>query len=127
MYFDGIVRDHSDGKKVKFLEYEAYEEMAEEKLREIGTAIKARWPVSRIAILHRVGRLEIGESSVIIAISAEHREHAFASCRFAIEQIKKVAPIWKREHWSEGGDHWVNIPEGPSSPETRAPEKDAIY
>ena len=69
VYFDGIVRDHSEGKRVKFLEYEAYESMAEEKLREIGEDIQRRWPVSKVAILHRVGHLEVGESSVIIAVS----------------------------------------------------------
>lgn len=119
VYFDGIVRAHSEGKRVDFLEYEAYETMAEEKLREIGEGIKRRWPVSKVAILHRVGRLEIGESSVIIAVSAEHREHAFAACRFAIEQIKMVIPIWKREYWLEGGDHWVNIPETTSPPQVQ--------
>ncbi|MBI3014007.1 MAG: molybdenum cofactor biosynthesis protein MoaE [Candidatus Tectomicrobia bacterium] len=109
VYFDGIVRDHSEGKKVKFLEYEAYEAMAEEKLRDIGEEIHRRWPVSKVAILHRVGHLEVGESSVIIAVSSPHRDHAFAACRFAIEQIKILVPIWKREHWEEGGRHWVNI------------------
>jgi len=111
VYFDGIVRNHSEGKRVKFLEYEAYEAMAEEKLREIGEEIQRRWPVSKVAILHRVGRLEVGESSVIIAVSSPHRDHAFAACRFAIEQIKILVPIWKREHWEEGGGHWVHVEE----------------
>jgi len=114
VYFDGIVRDHSEGKRVKFLEYEAYESMAEEKLREIGEDIQRRWPVSKVAILHRVGHLEVGESSVIIAVSSPHREHAFTACRFAIEQIKILVPIWKKEFWEEGGDHWVNIEESTS-------------
>ena len=85
--FSGIVRNQTDGRPVKFLEYEAHAPMAEAKMREIGGAIRARWAgVRRVAILHRVGRLEIGEASVLIAVSAAHRGDAFEACRYAMEE-----------------------------------------
>lgn len=104
--FLGVVRDNSQGKRVLYLEYDAYPEMAERVMRQIGAEIKERWGLDRVAILHRVGRLEIGEASVAIAVAAPHRAEAFEACRFAIDRLKEIVPIWKKEAW-EGGEHWV--------------------
>jgi molybdopterin synthase catalytic subunit len=110
--FSGVVRDQTDGRPVKFLEYEAHAAMAESKLREIGAAIRGRWPgVKRVAMLHRIGRLEIGESSVLIAVSAAHRGDAFEACRYAIDTLKRTVPVWKKEHF-EDGDVWVGLQGG---------------
>jgi molybdopterin synthase catalytic subunit/molybdopterin converting factor small subunit len=110
--FSGVVRNQTDGRPVKFLEYEAHAVMAEAKLREIGHAIRARWAgVRRVAILHRVGRLEIGESSVLIAVSAAHRGDAFEACRYAIDTLKRTVPVWKKEHF-EDGEVWVGLQGG---------------
>jgi MoaE-MoaD fusion protein len=110
--FSGVVRNQTDGRPVKFLEYEAHAAMAEVKLREIGAAIRGRWPgVKRVAMLHRVGRLEIGESSVLIAVSAAHRVDAFEACRYAIDTLKRTVPVWKKEHF-EDGEVWVGLQGG---------------
>jgi molybdopterin synthase catalytic subunit len=110
--FSGVVRNETGGRPVKFLEYEAHAAMAEAKLREIGAAIHARWPeVKRVAMLHRIGRLEIGESSVLIAVSAAHRGDAFEACRYAIDTLKRVVPVWKKEHF-EDGEVWVGLQGG---------------
>lgn len=110
--FSGVVRNETGGRRVKFLEYEAHAPMAEAKLREIGAALRRRWPgVKRVAMLHRVGRLEIGESSVVIAVSAAHRGDAFEACRYAIDTLKQTVPIWKKEHF-EDGEVWVGLQGG---------------
>jgi len=110
--FSGVVRNETGGRPVKFLEYEAHAAMAEAKLREIGAAIHGRWPeVKRVAMLHRIGRLEIGESSVLIAVSAAHRGDAFEACRYAIDTLKRVVPVWKKEHF-EDGEVWVGLQGG---------------
>jgi MoaE-MoaD fusion protein len=110
--FSGVVRNQTDGRPVKFLEYEAHAAMAESKLRQIGAAIRSRWPgVQRVAMLHRVGRLEIGESSVLIAVSAAHRGDAFEACRYAIDTLKRTVPVWKKEHF-EDGEVWVGLQGG---------------
>jgi molybdopterin synthase catalytic subunit len=110
--FSGVVRNETGGRPVKFLEYEAHASMAEAKLREIGAAIRARWPgVKRVAMLHRIGRLEIGEASVLIAVSAAHRGDAFAACRYAIDTLKQTVPVWKKEHF-EDGEVWVGLQGG---------------
>ena len=110
--FSGVVRNETGGRSVKFLEYEAHAAMAEAKLREIGAAIRGRWPeVKRVAMLHRIGRLEIGESSVLIAVSAAHRADAFEACRYAIDTLKRVVPVWKKEHF-EDGEVWVGLQGG---------------
>jgi molybdopterin synthase catalytic subunit/molybdopterin converting factor small subunit len=110
--FSGVVRNQTDGRPVKFLEYEAHAAMAEAKLREIGAAIRGRWPgVKRVAMLHRIGRLEIGESSVLIAVSAAHRGDAFEACRYAIDTLKRIVPVWKKEHF-EDGEVWVGLQGG---------------
>ncbi|MBI4236649.1 MAG: MoaD family protein [Chloroflexi bacterium] len=104
--FEGIVRDNNLGRRVLYLEYEAYQEMAEKVLREIGERVCASFGLEEIALGHRVGRLEIGETSLVVAVAAPHREEAFAACREAVEQVKSLAPIWKREVW-EGGAQWL--------------------
>lgn len=104
--FRGVARRYSRGKDVIHLEYEAYPEMAEKVLAEIGNEIKAKWPVSGVAIVHRTGKLEIGQASVAIAVSAPHRGEAFAAAQYAIDRLKQVAPIWKKEVWSDGSQ-WI--------------------
>lgn len=105
--FSGTVRDHAEGRTdVEFLEYEAYDELVVPKLREIVAETRVRWPdVGRIALIHRVGRLDLGESSVIACVSSPHRPEAFVAARFAIDALKASVPIWKRESW-EGGSDW---------------------
>ena len=110
--FSGVVRNETGGRAVKFLEYEAHAPMAEAKMREIGAEVRARWSgVRRIAMLHRIGRLEIGESSVLIAVSASHRGEAFDACRYAIDTLKRTVPVWKKEHF-EDGEVWVGLQGG---------------
>jgi MoaE-MoaD fusion protein len=110
--FSGVVRNETGGRAVKFLEYEAHAPMAEATMREIGAEIRARWSgVKRIAMLHRIGRLEIGESSVLIAVSAAHRGDAFDACRYAIDTLKRTVPVWKKEHF-EDGEVWVGLQGG---------------
>ena len=110
--FSGVVRNQTDGRPVKFLEYEAHAPMAEAKMREIGAAIRARWAGVRcVAMLHRIGRLEIGEASVLIAVSAAHRGDAFDACRYAIDTLKRTVPVWKKEHF-EDGEVWVGLQGG---------------
>ena len=107
--FSGIVRDQTGGRRVKFLEYEAHAPMALAKMREIAAAIRARWPGTlRVALVHRVGRLEIGESSVMIAVSSPHRREAFEACHFAIDTLKETVPVWKKEYF-EDGEVWVGL------------------
>ncbi len=104
--FLGVVRDNARGRRVRHLTYEAYEVMARRECEKIAAAIQARWPVIRVAIVHRTGRLEIGMASVAIAVSAPHRAEAFEAGRFAIDTLKQTVPIWKKEVW-EGGEAWV--------------------
>jgi molybdopterin synthase catalytic subunit/molybdopterin converting factor small subunit len=107
--FSGVVRDRTGGRRVKFLEYEAHASMAEAKMREIATAVRVRWPdVTRIAMIHRIGRLEIGESSVMIGVSSPHRRQAFEACHFAIDTLKETVPVWKKEYF-EDGEVWVGL------------------
>jgi molybdopterin converting factor subunit 1 len=109
--FEGIVRNHSKGKKTLFLEYEAYEPMAVRKMEELGNEIKEKFPIDRVGMIHRTGRLEIGETSVAIVVTSAHRAAAFEACRFAIDRLKQVVPIWKKEYfedgavWAEGEGH----------------------
>lgn len=107
--FAGMVRDHSEGKQVEFLEYEAYEPMALSMLQRVADEVCERWPVRAIAIQHRLGRLEIGDDAVVIAVSCAHRAEAFEACRYAIDRLKEIVPIWKKEH-GEGGQVWVGGP-----------------
>lgn len=116
--FSGVVRDNSQGKSVDHLEYEAYPEMAQRTLETILEEVQTRWPTVHAAMNHRVGKLKIGDTSLIIAIAAPHRPEAFAAARYAIERVKAVLPVWKKEFASDG-DYWV---EGPLAGEL-APEK----
>ena len=104
--FDGIVRNHSQGRKTLYLEYESYEPMALKKMREIEEIARNRWPVNRIGIVHRLGRLEIGEASVVIVVTSAHRKVAFEACQYIIDTLKKTVPIWKKEFFADG-EVWV--------------------
>jgi molybdopterin synthase catalytic subunit len=104
--FLGTTRRTNRGRNVLRLEYEAYREMAESELRRIGEEAGERWPICRVAIVHRVGEVPLGESSVAIAVSAPHRAEAIHACHFAIDRLKHVAPIWKKEYF-EGGEVWI--------------------
>ena len=113
--FTGIVRGTNQGRQVRYLEYEAYSEMAEAVLAQIGDEVKARWEVDAVAIVHRTGRLEIGEASVVIAIASGHRQGAFEAGRYAIDRIKQIVPVWKKEYF-EGGEVWIEGPAQPPEP-----------
>lgn len=104
--FLGVVRDNNLGREVDYLEYDAYPEMAERVMGRIGEEIRARWDVAEVAMLHRVGRLEIGEASVGVAVSSAHRAEATDACRYGIDRLKAVVPIWKKEVWSDG-EEWI--------------------
>jgi MoaE-MoaD fusion protein len=104
--FLGVVREFARGRRVLYLEYDAYPEMATATMRQIGEEIRRVWPVDRVAIVHRIGRLGIGEASVAIAVSSPHRKEALEACAHAIERLKAIVPIWKREVWSDGSE-WV--------------------
>src|SRR5207247_921347 len=100
--FDGFVRNQSHNRPTLYLDYEAYESMALTKMREIGLQIHEKYGIHRVAMVHRLGRLEIGETSVFIAVSAPHRAAAFDACRFAIDTLKRTVPIWKKEYFEDG-------------------------
>lgn len=104
--FVGTTRDHNQGRRVLYLEYEAYEPLAVRSFERIAGEARVRWPEVTLAIHHRVGRVNVGEPSVVIAASSAHRADAFATARYAIERIKQIAPIWKREYF-EGGEQWI--------------------
>lgn len=104
----GVTSQEGEAYRTAALEYEAYAEMAEAKMREIAAEAAARWPGVRLAMVHRVGRLLPGETSVLVAASAPHRDDAFSACRFAIDRIKTVVPIWKKEVLEDGRTFWVN-------------------
>jgi len=105
--FDGCVRNQSHGRRTLYLDYEAYESMALAKMREIAAEVHAKFPIDRVAVAHRLGRLEIGETSVFIAVSAPHRAAAFDACRYAIDTLKRSVPIWKKEYF-ENGAVWAD-------------------
>jgi molybdopterin synthase catalytic subunit len=104
--FDGFVRNSFKGQPTQYLVYEAYEPMAYSKMREIGAQMREKFPIHRLAIVHRLGRLEIGETSVLIAVSSPHRAAAFDACRYGIDTLKRIVPIWKKEHFV-GGAVWA--------------------
>jgi molybdopterin synthase catalytic subunit len=104
--FLGLVRNHNVGRRVLYLNYEAYEPLALKSFERIASEIEGRWPGVRLALHHRTGRLEVGEASVAIVTTSAHRADAFAGCRYAIERVKQIAPIWKHEYF-EGGDIWI--------------------
>ena len=106
--FYGVARNHSDGRPVLALEYEAYPALAEKKLRSVAEEVRTRWPITGIGILHRTGRLAIGETSLLVAVSAAHRQEAFQACHYAVDRIKETVPIWKKEVWEDGDGAWVD-------------------
>ncbi len=106
----GTVRNQTDGQAVMALEYQAYEPMALQIFHQIAANIQKTWPdVNQVAIHHRIGRLHIGEISVLVAVGCPHRAEAFDACRYAIDTLKHNAPIWKKEHWADGSSSWVSI------------------
>jgi molybdopterin synthase catalytic subunit len=109
--FIGTTRNNNDGRTVIALDYDGYAEMAEKELARIGEDAKKRWQICRMAIVHRLGPVQLTEASVVIAVSSGHREAAFASCRFAIEEIKRTVPIWKKEVF-DGGEVWIGTQTG---------------
>jgi molybdopterin synthase catalytic subunit len=118
--FLGLVRNHNLGRSVRYLEYEAYEPLALKAFERIASEIGERWPRARFALHHRIGRLEVGEASVAIATRSPHRSDAYAACRYAIERIKQIAPIWKHEFF-DGGDVWIEGASAhPDDPQARA-------
>ncbi|MDL5041326.1 molybdenum cofactor biosynthesis protein MoaE [Heyndrickxia coagulans] len=119
--FIGTVREMTKGKKTLYLEYEAYEPMARKKLEQIGTEIRQQFPEAKMAIVHRTGRLGISDIAVAIAVSAPHRDEAYRANRYAIERIKEMVPIWKKEHW-ENGEMWVGNQKETVFYESGAPE-----
>jgi molybdopterin synthase catalytic subunit len=104
--FLGLVRNHNLGRRVHYLEYEAFDALALNAFARIAREVEERWPQARLALHHRTGRIEIGEASVAIAVASAHRGDAYAACRYTIERVKQIAPIWKREFF-EGGDIWI--------------------
>ena len=100
--FEGIVRNHSQGRATLFLEYEAYEPMAIQKMEELGYEAKQRFAIDGVGMIHRLGRLQIGETSVAIIVTAAHRRPAFEACQFAIDRLKQIVPIWKKEYFADG-------------------------
>jgi molybdopterin synthase catalytic subunit len=118
--FDGFVRDQSHNRRTKYLEYEAYESMALAKMREIAVQLHTQFDIHRVAIVHRLGRLEIGETSVFIAVSAPHRGAAFDACRWAIDTLKRSVPIWKKEFFEDGAV-WAEGELPPVSPSEAKP------
>jgi molybdopterin synthase catalytic subunit len=107
--FVGVVRSENRGRAVLHLEYEAYEEMALSEMEAIVLETRRRWPVTDVRLVHRLGRLEVGETSVAVAVASGHRADAFAACRFAIDTLKKTAPIWKKEFYVDGAV-WLDEP-----------------
>lgn len=118
--FDGCVRNQSHGRSTLYLDYEAYESMALAKMREIAAEARAKFAIDRVAVAHRLGRLEIGETSVFIAVSAPHRAAAFDACRYAIDTLKRSVPIWKKEYFEDGAV-WADgeLPPIPQDTQTR--------
>ena len=112
--FIGVVRNHSQGKRVRQLEYSAYVPMAEKLMADIEQEIKTKWTIEKVTLVHRIGLLQVGEVAVVTAVSASHRDAAFEACRYAIDRVKTIVPIWKKEYYEEGlawvvGQHEVDI------------------
>ena len=104
--FEGVVRDNARNKRIRYLVYDAYQEMAEQQMASIVAEVQSRWQTENIAIVHRIGRLEIGECSVVVVVACPHRAEAFDACRYAIDTLKSTVPIWKKEV-AEDGEEWV--------------------
>lgn len=123
--FIGIAREFTHGKRTLHLEYDAYVPMAEKQLAKIGEEIQAKDPEARVAIAHRIGRLDISEIAVAIAVSTPHRDAAFDASRYAIERIKEIVPIWKKEHW-EDGTKWIGDQKEQASYEEALPSEEEM-
>jgi molybdopterin synthase catalytic subunit len=106
--FLGTVRELTGGRQTRSLTYEAYPEMAERKLAELEAEARRRWPITELALAHRIGDLDLGEVSVVVAVSCPHRQQAFDACRWLIDTLKEVVPIWKKEVWADGTAEWVH-------------------
>jgi molybdopterin synthase catalytic subunit len=106
--FLGTTREYTHGRRTASLDYECYPEMAEKKLTELASQARRRWPLTACAIVHRLGRLELGEASIAIAVSAPHRQAAFEAGQWLIDTTKEVVPIWKCENWADGTSEWVH-------------------
>src|SRR5437667_954355 len=106
--FLGTVRDLTDGRVTVALDYESYPGMAEKKMAEIEQETRSRWPVGDIVMIHRLGHLDVGAVSVAVAVSCPHRGQAFEACRYAIDRLKELVPIWKKENWADGSTEWVH-------------------
>jgi molybdopterin synthase catalytic subunit len=106
--FLGTVRDLTDGRVTTALDYEAHPSMALKKMAEIEQKTRERWPIGEMILIHRLGHLELGEVSVAVAVSCPHRTQAFEACRYAIDRLKEVVPIWKKENWADGTCEWVH-------------------
>lgn len=104
--FAGVVRNEFEGRATAFLSYEAYAQMAAPVLGKLAEEARERWPIGRVAVHHRVGRLAIGETAVLVVVAAPHRQAAFQAAAFIMDRIKEVAPIWKKEHWADGAAEW---------------------
>jgi molybdopterin synthase catalytic subunit len=104
--FYGVVRNENLGRSVQYLEYDAYPEMAIKKMQEVAGEVTAKFPITAIGVLHRTGRLEIGETSLLVAVSSAHRGAAFEACHYAVDRIKQIVPVWKKEVW-EDGSAWI--------------------
>ncbi|KAB7670636.1 molybdenum cofactor biosynthesis protein MoaE [Bacillus sp. B1-b2] len=123
--FIGTVRELTEGKRTLFLTYEAYIPMALKKLEQIGEEVKGKWGDVEIAITHRVGGLDISDIAVVIAVSTPHRKEAYAANEFAIERIKEIVPIWKKEHW-DNGEEWIGNQKGTKQYRSGEPSKEEI-
>ncbi len=106
--FLGTVRDLTDDRVTRALDYDAYPAMAEKKMAEIEADTRARWPVGEMVLVHRLGHLDVGAVSVAVAVSCPHRGQAFEACRHAIDRLKELVPIWKKENWADGTSEWVH-------------------
>ena len=106
--FEGVTRNHHEGRRVVRLEYEAYDSMAQAHMQDIARRARSQWPDIRMAIVHRVGVVAVGEASVVIAVSAPHRDQAYAASRFAIDELKATVPIWKKEVYDDGASWKAN-------------------
>jgi molybdopterin synthase catalytic subunit len=104
--FDGVARDNTKGRRTRYLEYEGYDEMALKTMSQIGQEVHERWPINNIGVIHRLGRIETTESSVVIIVTSAHRKVAFEACHYAIDRLKKIVPIWKKEYF-EDGEVWI--------------------
>lgn len=120
--FIGTVRELTHGKTTLYLEYEAFESMALKKMEQIIKEMKERWPILDVAMIHRVGRLEISDIAIAIAVSSPHRPEAYEANRYALERVKELVPIWKKEHW-EDGEKWIGNQQGTKEYEKGKPEE----